>query len=400
MSLYRRICGVFAMLLVLVLLAACGGSNTPQAQTKPTPVPPTPTPGPGQQLLTSMAQKINTAKTLHGIFNVKITGTAFNGIVDSEIWDATPGKNRTVVLQSTISQFSTGSVTVTDGKVLWQYDPAKKVVYKGAETATGGTGTPVAGGRDKSGPYAGGGQQFILTIVQSVFTHSDATLVSSSAVKIGGHDVYDVHVVPGGQATTGSGAGGAVSFNYDGDVYIDKTTNLPLRVNLTIQGFGQVLLDLPMLVVDQSIPDSTFTFVVPDGVKVLPLSSARATPDTGSITLDQAQQQAGYHLLSIPSSQAAYVLGSVNALGAPGSQIFTLSYTKGSTSFTIAEGKSLANLPANSGGQQVSLRGTTGTVSTTSGSTTLAWTENGVGISITGSGLSSDQIVAIAKLLS
>jgi len=238
-----------------------------------------------------------------------------------------------------------------------------------------------------------------LTIVQSVFTHSDATLVSSS-VKIGSHDAYDVHVVPQGQATTTGGSGVAANFNYDGDVFIDKTTNLPLRVNLTIQGFGQVLLDLPMLVVDQPIPDSTFTFVVPAGVKVLPLSPANATPDSGSITLDQAQQQAGYHLLSIPSSQTAYVLGSVNALGAPGSQIFTLNYTKGSTSFTIAEGKSLANLPANSGGQQISLRGTAGTVSTTSGSTTLAWTENGVGISITGSGLSSDQIVAIAKLLS
>jgi hypothetical protein len=234
-----------------------------------------------------------------------------------------------------------------------------------------------------------------LTVVQSVFTHSDATLVSST-VKVGGHDAYDVHVVPQGQSTRG------VSFNYDGDVYIDKTTNLPLQVKLAIQGFGQVSLDLPVLVVNQPVPDSTFTFVVPAGVKVLPLSQASVTPgtDTGSITLAQAQQQAGYHLLSIPSSQAGYVLGSVNALGAPGSQIFTLSYTKGSTSFTIAEGKPLANLPANSGGQQVSLRGTTGTVSTASGSTTLAWTENGVGISITGSSLSSAQIVAIAKLLS
>src|ERR1700737_761750 len=135
MSLYRRSCGVFAVLLLLVLLAACGGSNTPQAQTKPTPtLPPTPTPGPGQQLLTAMAQKINTAKTLHGIFNVKIAGTAFNGIVDSEIWRVSPDKNRTVVLQSTLAQLPTGSVTVTDGKELWQYDPVKRVVYKGVTT--------------------------------------------------------------------------------------------------------------------------------------------------------------------------------------------------------------------------------------------------------------------------
>jgi hypothetical protein len=93
-----------------------------------------------------------------------------------------------------------------------------------------------------------------------------------------------------------------------------------------------------------------------------------------------------------------YVLNSVNALGAPGNQIYTLSYSKGGTSFTITEGRALANLPA-SDGQQVSLRGTTGTVTTSNGTTTLSWTEKGVGIGITGNGLASDQVISIAKLL-
>src|SRR6266702_4483237 len=175
MPLSRRISGVFIILLLmllLLLLAACGGSNTPQAK-KPTPTP-TPTPGLGVQLLTAMAQKINTAKTLHGIFDVKISGQALNGTVNSEIWNASPNKNRTIVLQSTVSQFPTGSVTVTNGKQVWQYDPAKKVVYTGSVTPT--SATPTTGSR--SG--AGGQGQFILNIVQAVFTRSDATVVSSS----------------------------------------------------------------------------------------------------------------------------------------------------------------------------------------------------------------------------
>src|SRR5205823_14951594 len=86
MSLSRRISGVLVILLLMLLLAACGGSNTPQAK-KPTPTP-TPTPGQGVQLLTAMAQKINTAKTLHGIFNIKISGQELNGTVNSEIWNA------------------------------------------------------------------------------------------------------------------------------------------------------------------------------------------------------------------------------------------------------------------------------------------------------------------------
>ncbi len=117
-----------------------------------------------------------------------------------------------------------------------------------------------------------------------------------------------------------------------------------------------------------------------------------------SLSLVQAQQQAGYHLLSIPGDQADYVLGGVNVLGAPGNQIYALNYMKGNLSFTIAQGKSLANLPGATG-QQISLRGTIGTLSRDNSTTTLAWTEKGIGIHITGN-LSNDQIATIAQLLS
>jgi len=151
-----------------------------------------------------------------------------------------------------------------------------------------------------------------------------------------------------------------------------------------------------MLTLNQPIDNSLFTFVPPAGVKVLPFP--QPTPDTGSLTLSQAQQQAGYHLLSIPTSQAAYTLQSVDALGAPGNQIYTLNYlyTQGNVKFSISEGKALANLPTT--GQQLRLRGTTGTVSTVGNITTLSWTENGVGLQIAGQ-LGSDQLVAIANLL-
>ena len=54
-------------------------------------------------------------------------GTAANGTVNTEVWNVSPNKSRTVVLQSTIKQFSTGSITVSNGKQVWQYDPAKKL---------------------------------------------------------------------------------------------------------------------------------------------------------------------------------------------------------------------------------------------------------------------------------
>ena len=371
------------LFLLLLVLAACGGSSTQQTK-KPTPTPtPSPTPGPGQQLLAKVGKNLSTAKTLHAVLDTRIDGETFNGVINTEVWNASPNKNRTVVLQSDISQFPTGSITVTDGKQVWQYDPVKKVVYTGPVTTT--SGTPMPGG------FGSGGQnQFILNLVQSVFTNSKATLISSSA-KINGHDAYQVHVTSDGTGT------GPANFPYDGDVYIDKTTQLPLRVNLTVQGVARVTLDLPKLELNTHIDDKLFTFTPPPGTKVLPLEKASATAGTGTITLAQAQQQAGYHLLSIPASQTAYELEGVTALGSPGSQIFTLNYIKGNIAFTIAEGKPLANLTGS--GQQVTIRNTTGMLSMSNGTTTLAWTENGVGIRISGP-LSKDEVVGIANVLS
>ncbi len=384
------------LLAVTLLFVACGGSGTPQVQTKPTPIPtPSPTSGTGQHILDTMANKLNTAKTLHGIFNLTISGQTINGAINTEVWNATPNKNRTVVLQSSISQLTTGTVNVTDGKQQWQYDPTQKVVYTGPvtvfTTGTPGAGTPTSGGQGAAG---GQGNQslFLLNLVQSVFTQSDGTLKSSSNM-VNGHNVYDIAVVP---STSHAGTGGPANFNYTGDVYIDKTTQQPVQVKLDILGIGNVVLDIPSLELNQSIPTSTFTFIAPAGVKVLPFSQLSATPSTGTLTLAQAQQQAGYHLLSIPATQIDYALNGVNALGAPGNQTYTLNYMKGNTTVIIAEGKPLANLP--SSGQSVTIRGTTAALSSVGGSTTLAWTEKGVGIRIS-SNLSSDQVESIAKSL-
>ena len=384
----------FAIVLAAMLLfVACGSSGTPTTQTKPTPVPtPSPTSGPGQQILDTMASKLNTAKTLHGTFNLTIAGQTINGLVNTEVWNATPNKNRTIVLQSSISQLTTGTVNVTDGKQQWQYDPTQKVAYTGPVTV------PAAGTPTSGGPGATGGQGnqslFLLNLVEGVFTQSDGTLKSSSDT-VNGHSVYDIAVVP---STSRASTGGPANFDYTGDVYIDKTTQQPVQVKLNIQGIGDVVLDIPALELNQSISASTFTFVAPAGVKVLPLSQLTPTAGTGTgtLTLVQAQQQAGYHLLSIPADQTDYALNGVNALGAPGNQTYTLNYMKGNAVITIAEGKPLANLP--SSGQSVTIRGTTATVSSVGGKTTLAWTEKGVGIRISSS-LGSDSVESIAKSL-
>ena len=263
----------------------------------------------------------------------------------------------------------------------------KHIVYTGP-VPTNANGVPDTG-------FAGGGggqSQFLLSLVQSIFTHSDATLQSANA-NVNGQPAYDLHVVPQGNAT-GTGVG---SFNYNGEIYIDKETQLPLKLDLNVQGIGNVVVYLPKLELNPTLPASTLTFATPAGAKVLPLEQSSPQAGNGSLSFAQAQQQAGYHLLSIPCDQTDYMLEGVNALGAPGNQIYTLNYMQGNTSFTVAQGKPLANLPANSG-QKISLRGTTAVLSLENGISTLAWTEKGIGVRITGK-LSNEQILAIANLL-
>ena len=233
-----------------------------------------------------------------------------------------------------------------------------------------------------------------MNIVQSVFSHSNATLVSSSA-SINGHAAYDLQITSPASAQSSSTGSDSGNFNYNGDVYIDKASMLPLQIKLTIRGFGQVTLGLPTLVLNQPIDNRLFTFMSPTGVQVLPFPKT-TTSGTGTITLEQAQQQAGYHLLSISSSHTAYQLQGVDALGAPGNQIFALNYAVGHTTFAISEGKSLANLPVS--GQQVSVRGTTATLTSSGNTITLTWTEKGVGIQIAGN-VSKNELLTIANLL-
>ncbi len=377
-----RTLALVALSLSLLLLAACTGN----AQSS---LPPTPTLPPGQQLLAKTNNTLNSAKTLQGVLSLTIQGQSQNGTLDTSVWNAAPAKNRTEVHHSTLSQLPAGTVTVTDGKKQWQYDPAKNIVYSGpAQPSSGGGLFGFAGAGNN-----GGQGQFLLNFVQSVFTNSIGTLKPSATIN--GHAVYDVGVVP--QDTSSSAASNiGSSFTYTGDIYIDKVTQLPVEVNLDIQGFGKAVLDFQKLTLNQPIADSTFSFVAPAGAKELPLQQATQTSNSNFITLSQAQQQAGFHLLSIPGDQADYILLGVNALGALGSQIFTLHYMKGNTSFTIAEGKPLANLATN-GGQRVSIRGTGAFFSDQGGTNALAWTEKGVGINITG--LSQNEAVTIAQLL-
>lgn len=377
------ICTTLALTLLLSLAACSGGTgNTQRTRSSPTP---TPTVEPGQQLLAQSARLLNTARTLHGVFDATISGQFANGELQSEVWRMAPDKSRTLVLKSTLSQFSSGTLVVSDGKTVWQYEPAKKLVYTGPAGTSDLTGTPVPGVNQ------GGGQSLIFSVMQMIFTESAATLVSSNDT-VNGRPVYTIHVSPGSSSTADNNG---LNFNYDGTISLDKQTHLPLTLDLNVAGLAQAHIAISSLTLNHPLAGNLFVFTPPPGTTVQPFPPASSQNDN-SLTLQQAEQQAGYHLLSIPTSQASYHLQSIDALGAPGNQIYTLNYSFAGGNFTISEGKSLANLPMS--GQIIPVRGTTATLSITSGISTLSWTEKSIGVQITGP-LTQNQIIGVANML-
>lgn len=370
----------------LVLLSACSGNNPGSASQTPAPTP-KPTISAAQQLLAQTAQLLGSAQTLHGIFDATISGPFLEGKLKSEIWRMVPNKSRTLVLKSTLNQFTTGSIVVSDGKHIWQYDPTQKVVYTGqVNNASAISGTPIA-----SISQGSDGQQLIFNIVQNILQHSVATLVSPTDT-VSGHTVTTLHVSPQPQSNSKA----VINFNYDGTISIDKQTHLPVLMDLTVQGFGHVQLVLSNLELNKPLSATLFTFRAPAGTTVEPFPTNNVNADNNSLTLQQAEQQAGYHLLSIPDTSSAYTLQSIDALGAPGNQIYTFTYTFNGSTFTISEGKSLADLPV--AGQSLGLRNTTATFATSGKTNTLSWTEKGVGMQISGT-LSQSQMKTIAELL-
>ncbi len=371
-----RVFAMFLFLVTLLVLSACGGP-TPKVLT------------PGDKLLAKVAQNLTSAKTLHGIFNWNVAEPSSNQLIKSEVWSQAPSKNRVVILQSTQANFTTGTIAVTDGQQEWLYKPTQKVVYTGSVPAQ--SVTPTARQiRSLSGPggYIGQGLSPLNQLL-AVLTQSDATLGSTSAT-INGHSVTDVHVV--------SGAGNTAS-QYSGEVYIDNATQLPVQLVLNGKDTdtgknAQEIIDIPLLTLDSTLPENTFSFIPPKGTRVMPTSP---NPSTTSLTLDQAQQQAGYHLLSIPSSVKSYTLQGVSLLGSKGHEIYELDYVNGNLNIAIDQSKffSQSDYP----GKSIQVRGTTGTISTDgSGTTTLFWLENGVGITISGS-MNNNQAISVANLL-
>jgi Outer membrane lipoprotein-sorting protein len=365
------------LLLLAVILLGTGG-HTVRAESQP--------------LLTAIAHELDNARTIHGSFTTSISSQFFNGTVNSELWKQSPQNSRNEIHQSTLTQEPTGTVTISNGKQLWYYNPQTNIVYTGPVSTSA---TPNNGLNSVSGT-GNDLLQTLFALVQGIFEQGQGTLKADTS-HINGHNALVI-----GVAATNTAQNGNVPFStYSGNVYIDQQTHLPLSVELTIPNQGTVSMHINSLELNASLTTSTFTFTPPAGASVQPLAAENSNAGNTTndqITLAQAEKQADYHLLSIPGDQGQYQLSGVTLLGTSGDRTYALNYRKGSQQFMLAEGKPLANLPLASAGQPVQIQGQNGMLYSDQGTTTIAWTQQNIGLRLIGP-LASSEEQSIANML-
>ncbi len=356
-----------AVLLALVLALGVSGFAIAAFAAPPSP----------EQILTNAANALQSAQDGHAILNVNINSPDEKGTATVEAWAKKISNTNppTYQIRAQVTQASDaqeqGATFVSDGKQFWAYAPSQNTVWTGT----------VALWQQSNPNLAAQSPQ---ALVQQLLNLSTASLAGTEPVA--GHPAYKLQLVPkAGQSPQAlAGATGAL--------WIDQSRWLPLQGSFNAGSLGQGQVTFSTIDLNVGVPDSRFQFQAPAGAKVVNADNLRPQ----HLTLSDAQKSAGFKLLQptfVPNGATLVdVVKSGNAI--------ILRYESPSGAFAIAQGIDSTSKPTGVTGKPVSVRGTTGTLYTSSDGkrVLLVWTENGVTSSVSGA-VSSQDAVRIADSL-
>ncbi len=179
-----------------------------------------------------------------------------------------PDRMKTVAINP---EEEAGTMVVSEGEVMWTYDPKTNTVMKMEMPDT-----PVLGEMD----YAG--------IIGEFLNETDVSLLGME--EIDGRSAYLLETSP-------KGDGEGIQLVDGMKLWVDKETWMPLRYEM-YDSDGSLMIELEIrdLKVNQGIPDSEFVFEVPEGatVKTVDLDSFELPEE---ITLEEARESAGFEIL-------------------------------------------------------------------------------------------------------
>jgi outer membrane lipoprotein-sorting protein len=278
------------------------------------------------------------------------------------VWRKQPDKLRAEVLEAASIEFR-GMTLVSDGAQAWLYNSSRHEVTAGEPEA------------------------IKLPLVQDVIESVDELIHAADAgpvkllgtEKISAGETYKLEMPypDGGQAL----------------LWISREYWVPLKVEVTSQTLGKGTLVARSLELNTGLSDNVFLFKVPTDAQVTQTGGQKSQ----ALTLDKARAQAGFPLLVPAYLPEGVTLTSVFQLG----EAIAL-YYNGFVPFSIVQSRSeaIAQVPQTGTAQKIALRGTEATLiaDEAQGGIFLAWSENGVSVSIAGA-ISVEEALRVAESL-
>ena len=179
-----------------------------------------------------------------------------------------PDRMKTVTMEP---EEEAGAMVVSDGEIMWTYDPKTNTVMKMEMPDT-----PVLGEMD----YAG--------IIGEFLNETDVSLLGIK--EIDGRSAYVLEANP-------KEDGEGIQLVDGMKLWVDKETWMPLRYEMYDSDGGLMIeLEIRDLEVNTGIQDSEFVFEVPEGatVKTVDLDSFELPEE---MTLEEAKESAGFEIL-------------------------------------------------------------------------------------------------------
>jgi outer membrane lipoprotein-sorting protein len=385
----QRIAAVAATLLGAVALSACGPDQIS-----------------ADEIVARMKQAQQEITDIHGLLAVDFVTNERSGTLLVENWNETTGatdaegqpirKQRSEVRQASDAR-QVGTTYVTDGNKVWLYTPAENTVLTGTRAELEQLRDTA---RDQTGGDPTQGMESFDQLVQDYLDAMHIEVLPDE--QVAGQNAWKLKLTP---KPTEGGQGPDLSRLATAYLWVDQQRALPLKLQADAKDAGQGGYEAQSLVTNQGIDDSTFTFSIPAGARVITLAEliAELTPQT--VTLDEAKARADFPLLAPGEVPQGTSLVEVQIFKRRGQSVVVQNYA-GPTSFSLVQSRGPIGddrePPAGSKVSTVSIRnGQQATLITAPGGqngTLLRWTENGVNVIIAGT-LSADAALALAESL-
>lgn len=334
---------VLSFVIILLVLLGCGPQESITAD----------------EIVGKVRETWEGAVDMHATWELTLDMGVIQDQLVVEMWRKQPDKLRAEVLEAASVEFR-GMTLVNDGAQVWLYNASRREVTAGEPESVK---LPLV-------------QDVIESIDELIRTADAGQVKLLGAEKLSAGETYKLEMPhpDGGQAL----------------LWISREHWVPLKVEYTSQTLGKGALATRSLELNTGLSDNIFLFEVPADVKVTQTGGAKSQ----ALTLDEARARAGFPLLVPAYLPEGVTLTNVFQLG----EAIALYYD----GFSIVQSRSeaIAQVPQTGPAQKIALRGTEATLiaDEAQGGIFLAWSENGVNISIAGV-ISVEEVLRVAESL-